>query len=234
MEERPNYYAIIPANVRYDEELQFSEKMLYGEITALTQKTGECWASNNYFAKLYKVTPQAISKWVKKLEQQQYIKISYVYKNNTKEIEKRIIQMVSTPIDRYQPEIKGGINSSLEGYQLQIKDNNTSTNNTSINNNIFDFIEESYGRGLTPIELEEIDSWKQYHTEEEIKEAIKESCLNNVKKINYTKAILNNWRINGKEKVRQTPDWYGKDIEEDIATAEEIEELERMINHGCK
>lgn len=102
------------------------------------------------------------------------------------------------------------------------------------NNNIFDFIEESYGRGLTPIELEEIESWKQYHTEEEIKEAIKESCLNNVKKINYTKAILNNWRINGKEKVRQTPDWYGKDIEEDIATAEEIEELERMINHGCK
>lgn len=102
------------------------------------------------------------------------------------------------------------------------------------NNNIFDFIEESYGRGLTPIELEEIESWKQYHTEEEIKEAIKESCLNNVKMINYTKAILNNWRINGKEKARQTPDWYGKDIEEDEATEEEIEELERMINHGCK
>ena len=33
---KPNYYAIIPANVRYDEKLSPNEKLFYGEITALT------------------------------------------------------------------------------------------------------------------------------------------------------------------------------------------------------
>ena len=38
MNEKPNYYAIIPANVRYDNELRANEKLLYGEITALSSK----------------------------------------------------------------------------------------------------------------------------------------------------------------------------------------------------
>ena len=61
MEEKPSYYAIIPANVRYDKNLKANEKLMYGEITALSKKNGICYASNNYFAKLYDVTPQAIS-----------------------------------------------------------------------------------------------------------------------------------------------------------------------------
>lgn len=133
MEERPNYYAVIPANVRYDENLKLGAKMMYGEITSLTSKTGECWASNNYFAKLYGVSPQAISKWVKSLEKANYITIEY--EKDGKLTTKRIIKLVSTTVDR-------GINYSLEGYQPQligyqqeIKENNINTNNTSINNN---------------------------------------------------------------------------------------------------
>ncbi|MBQ6631912.1 MAG: helix-turn-helix domain-containing protein, partial [Romboutsia sp.] len=122
MEEKPNYFAIIPADVRYDEELKLGAKMMYGEITSLTYKTGECWASNNYFATLYKVTPQAISKWIKALEKQKYITIEY--EKEGKSITKRIIKLVSTTVDR-------GINHSLEGYQPEIKGNNTSINNTS-------------------------------------------------------------------------------------------------------
>ena len=129
--EKPNYFAVIPASVRYDENLKMGEKLMYGEITALTNKTGECWASNNYFAELYKVTPQAISKWIKNLEKNNYIIIEY--DKQGKMIEKRIIKMVSTDIDRVSTTVEGGINHSLEGYQPEIKENNTSINNTSIN-----------------------------------------------------------------------------------------------------
>lgn len=132
MEEKPNYFAIIPANIRYDDNLKLGEKMMYGEITALSNKTGACYASNNYFAKLYKVSPQAISKWIKALEKYNYITITY--EKEGKMIVKRAIEMVSTDIDRVSTTVERGINYSLEGYQQEIKENNTSINNTSINN----------------------------------------------------------------------------------------------------
>ena len=51
--DNPSYYAILPANVRYDKNLKPMEKILYAEITALSNKNGYCSASNSYFAKLY-------------------------------------------------------------------------------------------------------------------------------------------------------------------------------------
>ena len=96
MEEKPNYFAVIPANVRYDKELKPIEKLLYGEITTLTLKTGECWASNTYFAQLYGICPTTISKYLNHLKQRGYINIKIKYFNNTKQIEKRIIGIAQT------------------------------------------------------------------------------------------------------------------------------------------
>lgn len=76
--ERPNYYAIIPADVRYCKDLTANAKLLYGEITALCNKTGTCWASNKYFANLYGVQPTRISEWVKQLEQAHFVTIRTV------------------------------------------------------------------------------------------------------------------------------------------------------------
>ena len=55
MEEKntPNYFGILPANVRYDKRLKPMEKILYTEITALSNAKGYCYATNSYFAKLY-------------------------------------------------------------------------------------------------------------------------------------------------------------------------------------
>lgn len=129
MDDRPNYYAIIPAEVRYNENLNSSQKLFYGEITALTFKTGECWASNNYFARLYKISPSLISNWLKALENEKLITIEYETKG--KEIKRRIIKIIGIQnIDYPIQNIEGG-------YSKYLKENNTSINNTSIRKEIY-------------------------------------------------------------------------------------------------
>lgn len=69
----PGYFAIIPGNIRYDKTLCPNAKLLYGEITSLCNKEGYCWASNNYFAKLYNVSERSIKYWVKQLVDKKYV-----------------------------------------------------------------------------------------------------------------------------------------------------------------
>jgi len=73
-DERPSYYAIIPASVRYDEGLGSSAKLLYGEISSLCHEKGYCWANNHYFSKLYGVSIRSISAWIGQIEKQGHIR----------------------------------------------------------------------------------------------------------------------------------------------------------------
>lgn len=129
--DKPSYYAIIPALVRYDERLSASEKLMYGELTCLTNKLGFCYASNSYFAKLYGKDASTISRWVKNLEDYGYITIDY--ERNGKQIIKRIIKMVNLPSGVLQ-NCNVGIEFLQEGYCKNRKENNTSNNITSNNN----------------------------------------------------------------------------------------------------
>lgn len=81
MDEKPNYYAVIPAFVRYDEELSPNAKLLYAEITALTNGQGYCWASNGYFSNLYSCSERQIRRILKQLSDKKYIQIEV--KNGT-------------------------------------------------------------------------------------------------------------------------------------------------------
>lgn len=132
--ETPSYYAIIPADVRYDRNLKANEKLLYGEITCLSQKEGYCFASNNYFAELYEVTPQAISGWVKNLERCGYITCEYLH-NGTEIKERRIRIANSTNLEKgNSTNLEKGINKSLKGYKEKFKDNTTRDININYNN----------------------------------------------------------------------------------------------------
>ncbi|MEI0509859.1 helix-turn-helix domain-containing protein, partial [Brachyspira intermedia] len=86
MEQQKNYFAVIPASVRYDKNLKPISKLLYGEITALCNEKGYCWASNGYFAELYEVSNDTISRAIKQLEECGHIKCVYDKKqqNNDK------------------------------------------------------------------------------------------------------------------------------------------------------
>ena len=73
--ETPNFYAIIPADIRYSKELSMFQKLLYAEITALTQKDWYCWASNSYFAELYDMWETYISKQISDLAKKWFLEV---------------------------------------------------------------------------------------------------------------------------------------------------------------
>mgnify|MGYP003120757304 FL=1 len=97
MKEKPNYYAIITAEVRYSKALTPNAKLLYAELTALCNMNGKCTASTEYFCRLYEVSRVSIQKWLKNLEDNNHIKRVNIYKQGSKEILTRVITLVNTP-----------------------------------------------------------------------------------------------------------------------------------------
>ena len=131
--EQPSYYSIITADVRYDEGLSANEKLLYGEITALLNFSGVCWATNNYFAKLYDVTKETVSKWISHLQDRGYICVQVLKDAQTKQVLQRTITLptqisigidenINTPIDK-------NINTPID---KNVKENNINKNNTRL------------------------------------------------------------------------------------------------------
>lgn len=150
--ERPSYYSIIPATVRYDKRLKAYERLMFSEITALSNKYGYCTASNSYFASLYEVDKTTISRWINHLKNLGYLKTQLI-KNGRAVASRRIYPNMdpvgrpcNTPIDQNATPIDQKINTPLieksigytqkDQYPIDriAKENNTRVNNTSINN----------------------------------------------------------------------------------------------------
>jgi len=79
MSNQPSYYAIIPAAVRYCKNLEPNAKLLYGEITALCNQEGYCWASNRYFAELYDVEIRTVQFWIESLVKNNFILVEVLF-----------------------------------------------------------------------------------------------------------------------------------------------------------
>jgi len=132
--EEPTYYGILPGHVRYDNRLKPMEKIMYTEITCLSNKYGYCYAKNSYFAGLYEVSKETVSRWVSNLVKCGHVNRVVKYKDGSKEVENRYLTINPIPIDNL---INGGndlnINTS-DDYKIndpidkKVKDNTTSSN----------------------------------------------------------------------------------------------------------
>ena len=130
-----NYYSIIPANVRYDEILSDRAKLLYGEISALSNKEGYCWATNAHFAELFKVSKKSISRNIQELVDRGYIISKILYEDKVVTERRLYINSyygeILTPMDKtvHTPMDKT-VHTPMD---KTVQCNNTSINNTSIN-----------------------------------------------------------------------------------------------------
>jgi hypothetical protein len=152
------YYAIIPATVRYDKRLSANSKLLYGEITALCNEKGYCWASNGYFAKLYTVSKVSVSLWIKQLIDAGYIG-SEINRGDNKQILSRYLRILNDPH-------KEKLNTPIKE---KLKENITLINNT---NNIY--IDEIYKEYPSRCIVNNRSLSKSNKDKEKIKKMLKE------------------------------------------------------------
>lgn len=81
--ENPWFYAVIPADVRYS-NIEAGAKLLYWEISALSNKQWFCFSQNRYFCGLYNVDPKTIQRWLKSLSIKDFIYIEIENNYNRK------------------------------------------------------------------------------------------------------------------------------------------------------
>ena len=71
----PSYWAVLPSPIRYNPKLSSSAKVLYAELSSLTQSYGYCWADNDYFCRLYGITERTVIRLLGLLEETGCIRI---------------------------------------------------------------------------------------------------------------------------------------------------------------
>lgn len=132
-------FAILPAHIRHNKDLTDSEKVMFSEITALSNKNGYCYASNKYLSEIYGVSIDTISRRINNLKKKGFVTVQLIKEkggNNIKE--RRIYPSVDLPIGIGKVAERGigkvtdrGIGKNAEVNNLSINN----INNNNINNN---------------------------------------------------------------------------------------------------
>ena len=102
-EHTPSYYAVIPAPIRSDDGIPANAKLLYGEISALIGPEGFCYATNAYFAGLYKLSERTVSGLISSLQEHNYIVVQ-VERDKAGKVERRKILLTASAAEGHPVE----------------------------------------------------------------------------------------------------------------------------------
>lgn len=113
--------------------------------------------------------------------------------------------------------------------EIELKDKDIVKNKViSKTTTIYKYIEENFGRTISPIETEKINDWLSSYKEEIIKYAIQIATLNNKRTFNYVNGILKNWKTAGYKTLQEI-----KDNETDKELSEkEKKELDEILDYN--
>lgn len=151
-----------------------------------------------------------------------------------------------------QPKQPNREKNNLNDNEHDNDNDNDNVISTGVDINIYTYIENNFGRTLSPIEYETISNWKD---NELTRYAIKKAVLNGKHNITYISRILESYDTKGittvvqaqqeeedfknqKEQMKKyqgvgfkesKADWQNVEIDENTATADEIRELEERI-----
>lgn len=131
MIDKPNFYAVLLAPVRYSSEITDFAKILFSEITALSNKNGFCTAKNSYFCEVFDKKPRTVSRAISQLQNAGFLTVEItkdkkgtfrnMYPNVAPDSQKR-------PAPKPKKTSPGTTKKAIQ------KNNTSNNNNTSINN----------------------------------------------------------------------------------------------------
>lgn len=87
---KPGYWAVIPAVIRYDDQIPPNAKILYAEISSLIGAEGFCWATDDYFAKVFGFAERTVRDLMAALKAAGYIRVEEERGNHKVLIRRRI------------------------------------------------------------------------------------------------------------------------------------------------
>ncbi len=79
------------AEILLNKELSLNEKTVLAMVMSFSKNEGSCFMSNQYIAEILNVSKDRASRIVSSLKKKGFIDIEYKYKENSKEIESRIL-----------------------------------------------------------------------------------------------------------------------------------------------
>ena len=144
-ERKPAFWAVIPANVLFSQDLRPNAKLLFGVVTLLQEASGYCYASNRYLASLFGLQPDTITGLLGNLEDAGLIATDVVRDEVTNEVrQRRIWTVAQIPVvhDPLPEKNRGGVPEKNRGAspknlgeppRKKSEYINTSNNNTSNN-----------------------------------------------------------------------------------------------------
>ena len=130
----------IPKGIWLDKNLTIQEKVFLAEIDSLEGENG-CFASNAYFAEFFGLSKERVRKIIAELVEKGYITNELIYKEGTKEVDKRILKV------RLKPYGGGGdINHTPMGENDHYITKNNITKNKYNYQEIIDYLNEKTGK----------------------------------------------------------------------------------------
>jgi len=129
MEETKNSWCLIPPMIWEDENLNLTEKCLLGRINALQEKTGACFASNEYLGRQLGKHQNHISRLLTKLKRKGYIEV-VIERNERREITHRSLYLLTPMLIPINTNVNTPINTNVKD-RIDILDKNIDNNNGS-------------------------------------------------------------------------------------------------------
>lgn len=207
MKDKPSYYSILTADVRYNEKLNASEKLLFSEITALSNKHGYCTAGNGYFSKLYNVSDRSVTRWIKHLKELGYLKYVPIYKKDSKEVDERRLYPLTNSKDPLDKNVYGGRQKCPRPLDKNVEDNITSINNINTNNDIKENSNKSNSSNKDNFDYKKFIEWfnelsdKNFRNTETNRKLIRARLNEGYTKEDIAKVVrfkVNQWKDNTK------------------------------------